>query len=710
MSTKLILKNVNKAPNGLTVDSLDCYDLLKNALSEVEAILSSECKNQISLHKHFFISQPFPLHGDREALTPLFELNDNKICNVTKILHATLTKFKFDPKILESTNIIVREYNAGEGIPFHIDHMDCKQNVFGIVILNKNQNQNGITYRKGHGKYTLNYTLQEECGTIFKMNGEARYKWKHGLTAVNGRRISITCRTYKDSVLKQFQLKQAQIIQQQMSYPNENKMNENSGNKKVSINLIMNNNNNLQRPCVISPTVNLKQLQKIIKNKFKIKKVKKIKFYNSNGIEIDNNYLLQTAENVYICFGNEPFSSFPKKPKTKKKKQIEQKDELILNIPKDSVLNCDLIQHSIKKWISYYYPKLRYYVIDHLLDASGKNDDLIMDRDIKSLSDLDAKICSSYLLVPEIRELIQQLQHLIINGLEWGFHSSLWDKKFVSNFPLTKSWNEGRMSNIYIIDNKFNYCLEFRVEGQLAMKGKRKGDGKLWKINNGFNNKNKNNYQRKRGIKYINDCVFFAGTVWLSSYYHCKFTIDNFEYTSVAQFVLSQQAKIFGDNERYNNLLKSSFDATPHKTYDHKAPKTGIRKCKNFDVNIWKQYGDKLMWKATLEKFKQNENLKHLLLETQNKIIVEATDDQVWGIGINIDHPNILNEKKWRGDNKMGQLLGKVRNCLRSNIYDEENKTETKPEKQIEISTNVVASTTNNTHLQIISELITHFT
>lgn len=76
------------------------------------------------------------------------------------------------------------------------------------------------------------------------------------------------------------------------------------------------------------------------------------------------------------------------------------------------------------------------------------------------------------------------------------------------------------------------------------------------------------------------------------------------------------------------------------------------------------------MWKATWAKFSQNHALGARLLATGSRKIVESTDDLVWGSGIALNHEHATDERKWRGENKVGDLLVTVREELRA-VADE---------------------------------------
>ena len=74
------------------------------------------------------------------------------------------------------------------------------------------------------------------------------------------------------------------------------------------------------------------------------------------------------------------------------------------------------------------------------------------------------------------------------------------------------------------------------------------------------------------------------------------------------------------------------------------------------------------MFQACYLKFSQNDTIKKLLINTKNKILVEASPfDKIWGIGLKWDNDLVLNENNWKGLNLLGKTLMKVRLSLSQN-------------------------------------------
>ncbi len=68
------------------------------------------------------------------------------------------------------------------------------------------------------------------------------------------------------------------------------------------------------------------------------------------------------------------------------------------------------------------------------------------------------------------------------------------------------------------------------------------------------------------------------------------------------------------------------------------------------------------MTKGTYAKFSQHDDLKKKLLATGDKILAEASPgDTIWGIGCGATSPDARFPHKWKGLNRMGEILMKVR-------------------------------------------------
>lgn len=86
-----------------------------------------------------------------------------------------------------------------------------------------------------------------------------------------------------------------------------------------------------------------------------------------------------------------------------------------------------------------------------------------------------------------------------------------------------------------------------------------------------------------------------------------------------------------------------------------------------------KEDGKTEMWRAAIStwldpgleaKFRQNPAALDFLMSTGDLQIGEASTDRFWGIGMDLNHPNLLNTKHWTGENTLGKALMKLRNKI----------------------------------------------
>jgi ribA/ribD-fused uncharacterized protein len=146
------------------------------------------------------------------------------------------------------------------------------------------------------------------------------------------------------------------------------------------------------------------------------------------------------------------------------------------------------------------------------------------------------------------------------------------------------------------------------------------------------------------------------GKSCLSQWWPAKFTIGGLSYPTAEHFMMAEKARLFGDNERREQILNST---------SPKLAKHHGRQVKGFEEQIWGDVRFDLVVQGNFEKFSQNNRLGAFLIGTGNRVLVEASPvDRIWGIGLGADNLDILNPEKWRGLNLLGFALMKVRQRL----------------------------------------------
>ena len=155
--------------------------------------------------------------------------------------------------------------------------------------------------------------------------------------------------------------------------------------------------------------------------------------------------------------------------------------------------------------------------------------------------------------------------------------------------------------------------------------------------------------------------AFFGKQSPLSNHHPAPFKLENLKYNCTEQFLMKEKALLFDDEITAHKIMVSS-DPVEQK----RLGKT-VERSPKYSDRIWHNHAPKVMEKALQAKFVQNPSLGDWLLETGDKLLVEGTRDKFWGIGLHLQHKNILVPAAWPSDsvNTMGKLLMKTRTVLR---------------------------------------------
>ncbi|WP_050765272.1 NADAR family protein [Kordia algicida OT-1] len=142
-----------------------------------------------------------------------------------------------------------------------------------------------------------------------------------------------------------------------------------------------------------------------------------------------------------------------------------------------------------------------------------------------------------------------------------------------------------------------------------------------------------------------------------SQWWEDAFTVNNEIYKTAEHWMMAEKARIFNNSEIRKEILMAS--------HPHDAKKLG-RKVKNFDPIIWDEHKFNVVVEGNYHKFSQHEDLKQFLLNTKNRILVEASPrDRIWGIGMSEKNEKATNPNLWRGQNLLGFALMEVRDHLK---------------------------------------------
>ncbi len=142
----------------------------------------------------------------------------------------------------------------------------------------------------------------------------------------------------------------------------------------------------------------------------------------------------------------------------------------------------------------------------------------------------------------------------------------------------------------------------------------------------------------------------------LSQWYESIFVYEGFEYKSAEHWMMAQKAKLFNSYDIFKKIINCRSPG--------EAKKLG-REIPGFNDKTWDNEKYEIVIKGNLLKFSQNEKPYEYLINTKDRVIVEASPlDKIWGIGLPHDDKNINNPYYWKGENLLGFAIMEVRDIL----------------------------------------------
>lgn len=150
--------------------------------------------------------------------------------------------------------------------------------------------------------------------------------------------------------------------------------------------------------------------------------------------------------------------------------------------------------------------------------------------------------------------------------------------------------------------------------------------------------------------------LFWKTNDYMSNWHPSTFVLHGITFDCAEQYMMYSKAMLFGDTYIAQKVLQ---------TTSPREQKALGRKVRNYDNAVWEAERFEVLYEACLAKFSQNSELKKKLLSTKELHLVEASPyDNIWGIGLDQDHPDATNPQNWKGLNLLGEVLMKVRKTL----------------------------------------------
>ena len=143
---------------------------------------------------------------------------------------------------------------------------------------------------------------------------------------------------------------------------------------------------------------------------------------------------------------------------------------------------------------------------------------------------------------------------------------------------------------------------------------------------------------------------------FLSNWYPSPFTLAGQHFTSVEQYMMYRKAITFGDAKTAQAILS---------TDNVGKIKALGRSVLGYSDIVWNGIRQIVVYRALLEKFRQNPDLKVQLLATHPHTLAEcALQDKIWGIGMTMHDEYRFEPDLWPGQNLLGFTLMTVREEL----------------------------------------------
>lgn len=158
-------------------------------------------------------------------------------------------------------------------------------------------------------------------------------------------------------------------------------------------------------------------------------------------------------------------------------------------------------------------------------------------------------------------------------------------------------------------------------------------------------------------MKITDKFVFFWGNnSTFSNWYPEYFQHNGVWYNCSEQYMMQQKALLFKD---YESAAKIMTESSP------KEQKALGRKIADFNKETWIRECIDIMVPGLVSKFMQSPIANKEILLSGNRIIVEASPvDEIWGIGMGQDNPDVEDQSKWNGLNLLGVCLMKTRDII----------------------------------------------
>jgi ribA/ribD-fused uncharacterized protein len=138
------------------------------------------------------------------------------------------------------------------------------------------------------------------------------------------------------------------------------------------------------------------------------------------------------------------------------------------------------------------------------------------------------------------------------------------------------------------------------------------------------------------------------------------FEADGQRYVTAEHYMMAGKARLFQDEAALEQILAAKSPAIA---------KALGRKVARFDEQVWREARWDIVVQGNLAKFGQHDDLRTFLLNTVDRVLVEASPfDRIWGIGMAAKGPSVEDPSQWKGLNLLGFALMEARARLKTPV------------------------------------------
>lgn len=167
----------------------------------------------------------------------------------------------------------------------------------------------------------------------------------------------------------------------------------------------------------------------------------------------------------------------------------------------------------------------------------------------------------------------------------------------------------------------------------------------------------------------MSSSIYFYGTKgeygFLSNFYKSTFTSTFNNLDILVEFKCNEQYFCYVKCLTFDPSNKKMLETILQENNPVKIKRLS-RQIKNFDIEEWNKKKYNVMLNGLKDKFINNPDLKHKLINTNNSILYEAAPrDKIWGIGYSASNAININPNLY-GKNLLGKALMEVRTILQN--------------------------------------------